>query len=124
VTFGAGEWTFTELVRKSVGDGWPDAEVLRARAALNMRVIVSTLPIMLGFVGLALSGAPSPKIALFNAVWVLILYVAAGLSLASSRSSGPPAASLWLINGLFSLAAICVTLRRPGGRTGDRTLFP
>lgn len=124
VTAGPGEWTFTELVRKSVGGGWSDAEVLRARATLNMRLIVSTLPIMLGFVGLALSGAPSPKIALFNAVWLLILYVAVGLALAPSRSSGPSAASLWLINALFSLAAICVTLRRPGGLSEDRTLFP
>jgi hypothetical protein len=122
-SLGPAEWTFTELVRKSVR-GSSNDEVQRARRTLNMRLIVSTLPIMLGFMGLALSGAPSPKVALFNALWLVILYIAVAGAFAPSKTSGPSASSIWLINGVFTLAGFCLAFRRPGAIGADRAHLP
>ena len=78
---------------------------------------------MLGFIGLAISGYPM-RIALFNGVWVLILYVAVGRAFAQSSTAGPTTESAWLINGLFTLAGFCLVFRRPGAIGSDRTRLP
>ena len=116
------EWTFTEIVRKSLDGGSP-AETALARHTLSKRLALSTMPIMVGFVGLAISGY-SVKIALFNGVWVLILYVAVGRAFAQSSMAGPSVESVWLINGLFTLAGFCLVFRRPGALSGDGTRLP
>jgi hypothetical protein len=118
------EWTFTDLVRKSIDGGSP-AENALARHTLSKRLALSTMPIMVGFVGLAISGY-SMKIALFNGVWVVILYIAVGRACAQSSMAGPSIESVWLINGLFTLAGFCLVFRRPGaiGAAGTRLPSP
>ena len=115
------EWTFTTLVRKSVGRGSPEDTAL-ARRTLSNRLAVSTMPIMAGFVGLAVSGYRTGA-AFFNGAWVLILYVAAGRAFAQSSTMGPTTEHLWLINGVFTLAGVCLVVRRTGGTGGDTTLL-
>jgi hypothetical protein len=110
VTFGASEWTFTELVRKSIGGESPIA-----RNILSNRLATCTAPIMLGLVALGISGY-SWKIALFNGVWVLMFYVAALRAVAPSSYRGPSAGGVWLVNALFALGGLCaVFIPRKGG---------
>lgn len=116
------EWTFTDLARKSLAGGSP-AETTLARRTMSKRLVVSTMPIMAGFVGLALSGY-SLRVAVFNGVWVAILYLAVGRAFAQSRVTGPSIETVWLINGLFTLAGFCLVFRRPGAIDGDRQRLP
>ena len=116
------EWTLTDLVRKSIDGGSP-AETALARRTLSSRLVTATMPIMVGFVGLAISGYPM-RIALFNGVWVLILYAAVGRAFAQSPTAGPTDARVWLINGLFTLAGFCLVFRRPGAIDADRHRLP
>jgi hypothetical protein len=116
------EWTLTDLVRKSIDGGSPPETAL-ARRTLSNRLVIATMPIMIGFVGLAISGY-SMRVGLFNGVWVLILYIAVGRAFARSSLAEPPVETVWLINALFTLGGFCLVFRRPGALDGDRTRVP
>ena len=116
------EWTFTDVVGKALGGSSP-ADAALARRTLSNRLAVATMPIVAGLVGLAISGY-SMRVAIFNGVWVLILYIAVGRAFAQSRMSGPSTGTVWLINGFFALAGFCLVFRRPGAIDSDRTRVP
>ena len=56
VSFGQGEWTFTELVRKARGATAERDRACTPQRALGMRLATSTLPIVLGFLALGIAG--------------------------------------------------------------------
>jgi hypothetical protein len=118
---GGTEWTFSDLVRRAVGPS-PDRAV--ARRQLSSRFLISTAPIMIGFVALGISGF-APKIALFSGVWVLIFYIAAVRSTALSASQGPAVESVWMVNALFTLGGLwLVWLRRQPHDSGSQSHLP
>jgi lipopolysaccharide export LptBFGC system permease protein LptF len=106
---GAAEWTFTDLVRRSAG---PPPERAAARRQLSSRLLISTAPIMIGFVALGISGFRR-KIALFSGVWVLVLYIAAVRSTVASAYQSPPAESVWMVNAIFTIGGLWLVWLRP-----------
>ena len=108
-TFGASQWTFTDVVRRAVGQP-PDQSL--ARRQISSRLLISTAPIMIGFVALGISGF-ARKIALFSGVWVLVLYIAAVRSTVSSSYQGPPIESVWLVNAIFTIGGLWLVWLRP-----------
>jgi hypothetical protein len=115
---GPAEWTFTDLVRKSLGPS-SDRESRSARRMLSTRFATSTAPIMLGFVGLAISGYSWP-IALMNGIWVLMFYVVALRAAGPSSTQAPPSvARFWLVNGIFALVGLVIVLVRRRANDGD-----
>lgn len=108
-TFGASEWTFTDLVRRAQG---PPPDRSFARRQLSSRLLISTAPIMIGFVALGISGF-TRKIALFSGVWVLVLYIAAVRSTAPSAYQGPAIEYVWMVNAIFTLGGLWLIWLRP-----------
>ena len=107
---GPAEWTFTDLLERAAGTSPTDQA--RARNELRSRLTSATLPIMLGFLGLGVSGYPR-RIALFSGVWVLILYFAALRAAAPSSYRAPSIESVWLVNAVFTLAGLWLVWIRP-----------
>ena len=114
LTFGASEWTFTDLVQRAMG---PPPDRSFARRQLSSRLLISTAPIMIGFVALGISGY-ARKIALFSGVWVLMLYIAALRSTVASAYQGPPPERVWMVNAIFTIAGLWLVWLRP--RPDDR----
>lgn len=127
VSFGPGEWTFTELVRKSL-DASSERDARTARRILSVRAANATTPIMLGLVALAISGCRWP-IAVMHGVWVLMFYVAALLAASppvmhGPAMRGPTAAGILMVNALFALGGLVVVLvRRPATNTDTNSRF-
>jgi lipopolysaccharide export LptBFGC system permease protein LptF len=108
-TFGASEWTAVDLVERARGTS-PDRAA--AWRQINGRLASSTMPIMIGFVALGISGY-TRKIAIFSATWVLMLYIAALRSAASSNYRPPSLESVWMVNAIFALAGLWLVWIRP-----------
>jgi hypothetical protein len=106
---GGTEWTFVELARRAVGTS-PDRS--SARRQLSTRLLISTAPIMIGFVALGVSGF-TRKVALFSGVWVLVLYIAAVRSTVASAYQSPPAESVWMVNAIFTIGGLWLVWLRP-----------
>lgn len=111
VSFGPGEWTFTELVQKARSET-SERDRAIARQLLGMRLATSTLPIALGFMALGIAGYERQH-SLFMGVWLLIIYVAALRGAASSSYIGPSVAGVWLVNAVFCLAGLWLVWLRP-----------
>jgi hypothetical protein len=111
VSFGPGEWTLAELVRKARSET-SERDRATARQLLGMRLATSTLPIVLGFMALGIAGYERQH-SLFMGVWLLIIYVAALRGAASSSYIGPSVAGVWLVNGVFCLAGLWLVWLRP-----------
>ena len=111
VTFGSSEWTFTDLIRHAASAS-PESERARARQEFAKRLTTATMPIMLGFMGLGISGY-TRKIALFSGIWVLILYFAALRAAASSSYHPPSIQGVWLVNVTFTLGGLWLVWLRP-----------
>ena len=107
---GPAEWTFTDLLDRAAGTSPTDQAL--ARKQLTSRLTTATLPIMLGFLALGISGY-SRKIAIFSGVWVLVLYFAALRAAAPSSYRAPSIESVWLVNALFALAGLWLVWIRP-----------
>jgi len=110
VSFGPGEWTFTELVRKARSET-SERDRVTARHLLGMRFAVSILPIVLGFAALGIAGYERQH-SLFLGLWLLILYVAA-LRAAPSGGANPSVLGVWMVNAAFCLAGLCLVWLRP-----------
>ncbi len=108
-TAGPSEWSLTDLMGRASATS-PDRDV--AWQQISGRLAASTLPIMIGFVALGISGFPR-KIALFSGVWVLMLYFAALRSAAPSSYRPPTVESVWLVNALFTVAGLWLVWIRP-----------
>ena len=116
---GPAEWTFSDLLERAAGASPTDQA--RARKQLSTRLATATLPIMLGFLALGISGY-SRKIALFSGVWVLVLYFAALRAAAPSSYRAPSIESVWLVNSVFTLAGLWLAWIRPRpDDTGSKT---
>ena len=111
VSFGQGEWTFTELVRRARG-ATAERDRVYARQALGMRLATSTLPIVLGFLALGIAGYERTHV-LFLGMWVLVLYIAALRAAGSSSFIGPSVRGVWLVNAAFVLAGLWLVWLRP-----------
>jgi len=119
VTFGSGEWTFTDLIRHATSaSSEADHDRARARQEFAKRLTTATMPIMLGFMGLGISGY-TRKIALFSGVWVLILYFAALRAAASSSYHPPSIQGVWLVNMIFTLGGLWLVWLRPRPDDGE-----
>ncbi len=110
VTLGSSEWTFTDLIRHAASAS--PADRARARQEFAKRLTTATMPIMLGFMGLGISGY-TRKIALFSGIWVLILYFAALRAAASSSYHPPSIQAVWLVNAIFTLGGLWLVWIRP-----------
>lgn len=106
---GPSEWSLTDLISRASGTS-PDRDA--ARQQISGRLAAATLPIMIGFVALGISGFRF-KIALFSGVWVLMLYFAALRSAAPSSYRPPTVESVWLVNALFTLGGLWLIWLRP-----------
>ena len=119
---GPAEWTFTDLLDRAAGTSPTDQAL--ARKQLTSRLTTATLPIMLGFLALGISGY-SRKIALFSGVWVLVLYFAALRAAAPSSYRAPSIESVWLVNAVFTLAGLWLVWIRPRpDDTGPESRLP
>jgi hypothetical protein len=110
-SLGSGEWTFTELVRRARGET-PERERAAARQALGMRLATSTLPIVLGFLALGISGYPWMH-SLFLGMWVLMFYIAGLRAAAPSPFQGPSVRGMWVVNAAFVLVGLWMVWFRP-----------
>ncbi len=109
-TLGPSEWSLTDLISRASGTS-PERDA--ARQQISARLAASTLPIMIGFVALGISGFRF-NIALFSGTWVLMLYFAALRSAAPSSYRPPTVESVWLVNAVFTLGGLwLIWLRRP-----------
>jgi hypothetical protein len=111
VSFGAGEWTFTELVAMAQSES-SERDRARARHMLGMRLATAGAPIMLGFLALGIAGYERQH-SLFNGLWLLMFYAAALRAVAGSSHTGPSIAGVWLVNAVFCLAGLWLVWLRP-----------
>jgi hypothetical protein len=108
-TLGPAEWSLTELIGRTRGSS---ADREAAWQQISARLVASTLPIMIGFVALGISGFP-PRIAVFSGVWVLMLYFVVLRSAAPSSYRPPTVESVWLVNAVFTVAGLWLIWLRP-----------
>ena len=111
VSFGPGEWTFTELVTKARSEA-SERERSAARHALGMRLTTSTLPIVLGFLALGIAGYPRMQ-SLFIGMWVLMFYIAGLRAAAASPFQGPSVRGMLVVNAAFVLMGLWMVWLRP-----------
>jgi hypothetical protein len=104
----------TELISRATS---ASADRHAARQQLSGRLAASTLPIVIGFVALGISGFPQ-RIALFSGCWVLMLYVAALRAAAPTSNHAPALSNVWLVNVVFALGGLGLVCIRP--RSDDR----
>ena len=111
VSFGPGEWTFTELVSYARSET-TERERAIARRALGMRLATSTLPIVLGFLALGIAGYPLMH-SLFFGMWLLMFYIAGLRAAAPSPFQGPSVRGMLVVNAAFVLVGLWMVWLRP-----------
>jgi len=115
---GTSELTFTELVRRA-RSGKASEAAPAAREALSMRLALSTVPVMVGFVALAISGYAGTG-TLFVGVWIVMLYLGALRAAAGSSFEPPSAANVWLVNSVFAFVGLFAAWVQPRPEAGLR----